>query len=219
MINFFLKYKKTLSDGFTLLELLVSTSVFATVAIVGISIIFASQTTYKKIAQTSKVVDNLHIVMETMGREIKFGTRYACLIKDGSNFKDSTYYNNFVFPANGDTDSNDNCNNIAFIPQDKSASSTVFYFNFDSSSGGINRIDYFCPLSGICSIKKDYPMTASGLNLDTFRVKVSGSGIVPVDYFQPSVSLFLSGIIMANTNNTSKTFNLQSFISQRIIDR
>ena len=217
------------SLGFTLIELLVSTALLALVSAIGISIIFAAQSYYKRISYTRKLTDNLNVVMETMTREVKFGTQYACLAEGGAhfkkgranNFKNSPSYNSFALPTQ--TDSTDNCTALAFIPEDKSASSTVFYFDFGTDTGGgsLNRVDYFCPSSGACSQKKDYPLTADGLKIDEFRVKVSGSKTTPGDDRQPGISLFLSGVITASTTNDNRPnkFSLQTFISQRILDK
>jgi ribosomal protein L11 methylase PrmA len=68
-------------------------------------------------------------------------------------------------------------------------------------------------------------MTSSDLIINNFVIKVHGSEYSSTsDYLQPGVSIFISGIInlqkdgQGNVVSTS-TFALQSFVSQRLLDK
>ena len=73
------KFFKNFSFGFSLIEMLVSISLFSFVAIGGISVILGAQRSYKKIAQNRVVIDNLNLVMDTITREVRFGREYNFL--------------------------------------------------------------------------------------------------------------------------------------------
>jgi len=208
---------------------MVATAIFTIVAVGGISILLASQGIYKRILDTRNATDNLNTLMDVMTREIKFGTNYACGKSDGESFNyNNTNYVNFSFSALGDyTNDDGKCNAIAFKSQDQAtASSTVFYF--DNVNGSLNKADYkYNSTSGNYQKISDYQVSSSDLIINNFVIKVSGSKSsqdTDSDYLQPGVSIFISGIInlqkdqQGNIVSTS-TFALQSFVSQRLLDK
>jgi len=218
-----------LIKGFTLTEILISTSIFGAVAVMGVSILFASQAIYKRISFTRNATDNLNFVMEAMTREIRTGTHYGCVNTVG-NFQDpanSIKYNSLNFTYFQDSDT---CNAIAFAPEVRNTfiinNLSVFYFNTISSS--LNKVDYE-KVQNVNSFNKiaDYQITSTDLVITDFIVKVRGSGMasstIP-DHLQPSMSIFLSGIINQQKNQqgivvSTSTFHLQSLASQRLLDQ
>jgi prepilin-type N-terminal cleavage/methylation domain-containing protein len=217
----YLKSKFKFNDfkkAFTLIELLVATSLFAIVALAGISILLASQTVYKRVSLTRNTTDNLNVVMDSITRQIKFGTNYACVNSVGS-FNNSPLYNSFSLPTSGDN-SDGSCNAIAFIPQDNAlSSSTVFYI--DKNNYSLNQVDYDFSGTKI----EDYPLTSPDLQVDKFVIKVLGSKkISESDFLQPKASIFISGVIDSQKNFQSNivstsSFSLESVISERLIDK
>jgi len=228
--------KKNLINGFTLTELLISTSIFSSVAVMGVSILFASQAVYKRISATRNATDNLSFVMEAMTREIRTGTHYGCVntISEG-NFKDKPEYNHPNFNPNGVDDfaDSDSCNAIAFVPDPGSISAinhiSVFYFHTTAFS--LNKVDYkrvsIDNRTSRFDIQGDNQLTSADLVVNNFIAKVRGSGIAsstPPDYLQPSMSIFLSGIINQQKNAqgivvATSTFNLQTLVSQKLLDK
>lgn len=65
--------------GFTLIEVMVSVSIFAVVLTVGIGSLLTINNAYRKSQTERVVVDNLNFAMESMAREIRVGTQYTCI--------------------------------------------------------------------------------------------------------------------------------------------
>ncbi len=64
--------------GFTLIEVMVSVSIFAIILTLGIGSLLTINNAYRK-SQTERVVlDNLNFAMESMAREIRVGSQYSC---------------------------------------------------------------------------------------------------------------------------------------------
>ena len=69
-------YKK--HTGFTLIEVMVSVSIFAIILTVGIGSLLTINNAYRKSQSERVVIDNLNFTLESMAREIRVGTQYQC---------------------------------------------------------------------------------------------------------------------------------------------
>ena len=126
--NIFLKFN--IEKGFTLIELLVATSIFSIVAVGAISILLGSQTAYKRISNNRMAIDNINLVLDSMSREIKFGSNYGCINTSGNFFLSSNYPSfdsSTIFGDSVDT----NCNALVFTPQGASSTRIVYYLDKD----------------------------------------------------------------------------------------
>lgn len=70
--------KNTIRRGFTLIEVMVSVSVFTIVVTVGTGALLTLSSTYKKVQAEKDSVESLEFVLESISREIKIGTNYSC---------------------------------------------------------------------------------------------------------------------------------------------
>lgn len=210
--------KFNINKGFTLIELLVATSIFAVIAVGGISILLGSQAAYKRLSENRIAMDNINLVLDSMSREIKFGSGYGCINSTG-NFTSSSYYQSFS-PSVSFTDSITNlCNAVVFAPQsNKDTERIVYYLNTDNYQ--INEADYALS-SGNFILQDDFPITSSDLVINNFWLQITGSQ--PNDYLQPKVGILVSGIVSVTTNSqkvvvATTTFSAQAIASQRILD-
>ncbi len=64
--------------GFTLIEVMVSVSIFAIILTVGIGSLLTINNAYRKSQSERAVIDNLNFALESMSREIRIGTQYVC---------------------------------------------------------------------------------------------------------------------------------------------
>lgn len=64
--------------GFTLIEVMVSVSIFAIILTVGIGSLLTINNAYRKSQSERVVVDSLHFVLESMAREIRVGRNFVC---------------------------------------------------------------------------------------------------------------------------------------------
>lgn len=65
--------------GFTLIEVMVSVSIFAIILTVGIGSLLTINNAYRKSQSERVVIDNLNFTLESMSREIRVGTQYECV--------------------------------------------------------------------------------------------------------------------------------------------
>ena len=78
------KYSKNVSGGFTLIEVMVSLAIFATIVTMGMQAVLSAMQQHRSIQSVRTVMDNLNFVMEDMARNIRLATNIRCvLISDG----------------------------------------------------------------------------------------------------------------------------------------
>jgi prepilin-type N-terminal cleavage/methylation domain-containing protein len=70
--------KEKKNRGFTLLEMLISISLFTVVTTIAFSALFSIMDANDKAKTIKLVVNNLSTAMESMTREIRVGTDYTC---------------------------------------------------------------------------------------------------------------------------------------------
>lgn len=75
-------YKKA-SQGFTLIEIMISIAIFTIVMTVGVSAVLNANAIHKVNQSQRSLMDNLNFVMEDMSRNIRLGSNYFCLNTGG----------------------------------------------------------------------------------------------------------------------------------------
>lgn len=203
--------------GYTMIELLIATTVFTIVALGALTILFAAQNGYDRVSGSRIITDNINLVLDTMSREIKFGTDYLCVNSIG-NFASTLNPNYNVLPA---TSAIGKCNAIAFFPQGKTDEKIVYYFNTASST--INQVKY--NRSGTSFMRDlvfgDVSLTSTGFKVVSLNFELSG--ISRTDYLQPKVFLTTTGVIDFSIKKngaivSTTTFSAQTTITQRLLD-
>ncbi len=69
---------KNKEHGFTLIEIMTAVSIFAIVATISMGSILTVFDVNRKSESIKSVMDNLNLAIESMAREIRFGTYYSC---------------------------------------------------------------------------------------------------------------------------------------------
>ncbi len=189
-----MKKQKNKNTGFTLIEMLVATAVFATSATIAVSALLATSDAQQKILSLRIIQDNLGYVFDTMGKEIRTGTSYHC----GSDINDFTY-----------------------TPQDCASGGVSFTFlngysqkiTYRFNGGKIERVFEGGTVNQLVSV-----LTAPEANVTNLKFYVKGA--LPKssgDIYQPRVTMVLQGT--AGTKEKIKsTINIQTTISQRVLD-
>lgn len=219
--------------AFTLIEVLVATSLFVIVAVQGLTVLMNAQKVYKRISSNRIVMDNINLVLDTITRELKFGYEYGCVNsvstidviagQDTSfNRSNNTQYTTNISKSDFHNDITNTCDAVIFTPQDNKDKKVVFYF--DRVEKSIRQISYdidsgsntFTPNS-----ETDMRLTSKEFQIDSFWFKVRG--ISNTDTIQPRIEIYISGIVDSYLNiatgQTNKTsIFLQSSITQRILD-
>lgn len=195
------------NKGFTLIEVMISVGLFTVIMIIGITAILGVNNTYRKSRSMRAAIDNLSFIMEDMSRNIRLGYSYRCLNNIEVNPID------VEDPLDGF-----GCRGIAFepfwdpVPND--AGDQVIYYIYEDPNTGIGSI--FKSDSGGADGSFS-PMNSLNVDIDpsksSFFIVGSESN---TDNTQPFVVINLAGT--ANSSSQSTDFNLQTFVTQRLLD-
>lgn len=193
---------KQKNNGFTLVELMVATSLFTVIMLMGVGSLVVSSNSAKSAQKLRVAVDNVNFAMESMTRELRTGTYFNCGY-DG------------VSMADGLVNDCDAGNVIAFTPQqpvDGSPVSRVAYVVRERGNG-TNSLVRCEGSDDNCS-----EIVSLDVNVENLKFYVAGTDINPdseatLDMIQPSAKILMSGIV--KTKDGFAPFSLQSMASQR----
>ena len=202
--TFFFKHNRnttpSLVSGFTLIELMVATTIFVVVMVASMGSLFTLLDASKGSKALRSAMDNVNFAMDSMTRSIRMGTNYYC-VEGGDP----------MFPS---TDQNQNCpdggQGFSFVPQkeDGASPSRVGYMTVlgtDAKGAPHNTLKRCDSLSGCVSI------VSSDVNIE--KLKFFTSGAKPDDLTQAKVYIIMKGTVMVKGVPTS--FAIQTLASQR----
>ncbi|MFA7192021.1 MAG: type II secretion system protein [Candidatus Paceibacterota bacterium] len=183
---------KNKMGGFTLIELMVSMSIFMIVMIMALGALVNISNVAKKSRALHQAMDNVNFAMESMTRSLRTGSNYDCGSTDLS------------------TQDTDDCpsgeDSISFISQNKDSTSNKDVA-YDLSNGALRK----CVLNSFNS-KECVNMTSSNVKIENLKFYVTGSDPI-LDQIQPSVYISMKGSVSVGSEKTE--FALQTFVSQR----
>ena len=182
--------KEKKNKGFTLIEMLVSMTLFSFVVTIALGALFTILKVNEKTKVIKLVVNNLSIALEGMSREIRVGYDYTC--------------NNI---------NTDKCSKFKFKTKDGCDS----FYEFDNSQKTIYKKITKKPLGGgSCSEGDVTKVAIVGSDIDINELKFRTVGLGPGGA-QPRVLISLRGIVSRETLINDEVFNIQTTISQRKI--
>jgi prepilin-type N-terminal cleavage/methylation domain-containing protein len=194
----------TAKKGFTLIELMVSVSIFVLVMTISMGAILAILDANQKSDTERSVVDNLDSTLESMTRTLRFGTDYhsttvtngSCLLNDPR-----------------DTQNGDDTSSMSVID------SNGIEVTYSLINGQIMRSENGGPLLALTSPDVDI-QTLSFWVHGSYPYKDAGascSGGTDTDKLQPFVVINIKGVVVGN-RQSGTTFALETAVSQRQID-
>lgn len=197
--------------GFTLVEALVSVAIFSIIMLLATGSVFMIVNANKKTHSLKSVMTNLNFALESMTREMRVGRGFACLGPSGSNYVpvlgddyEDSYAENcsngnvgFKFVSNKDFDSDGENDEIEYT------------FRETSGAGSIYR-EQLCAGCTTGAVR----ITATEIDIDDMLFYVTGVG--SDDGLQPRVLVTITGKV--DTGETSSNFDIQTFVSQRLLD-
>ncbi len=187
-------------SGFTLIELMVATTLFTIIMLMGVGSLVVSSNLAKTAQKLRTAVDNVNFAMESITRELRTGTHYECET-DVVNMA-SIGYSLDCATSGG--------NIIAFNPQVGSSSSRVAYKLTDArpdGTRGIERCEY-------TTYKTCSDIVSTNVNITTLKFYVRGSdNTAPNINVQSSVKILVKGVV--TIKGVATPFILQSMASQR----
>ena len=186
-------------NGFSLIEVLVSLSIFAVVITIAIGALMALIGANARTQNTQAVMTNVSYALDSMTREIRTGNDFFC----GT---DTT------LPKSGTS------------PQDCSSGGSAFAFN----EGGKSLTAGFPSTSRIgfrlndATIERRLgtgtwdPVTAPEIEITKLRFVVTGT--TRGDTVTPTVTIFVSGTAGEKSDKSQVGFNIQTTIAQQLLD-
>lgn len=189
------RISKSRTSGFTLIELMVSVSIFTVIMVLAMGSLLITLDAKKKSEALSFTMDNLNFAMESMTRSLRMGNNYFC---------------NTVIVLEDDDTSTKDCDNgkqIAFTSSDAFGSNNASTrMAYDIKNNTIER----CFASLGCM-----QMISSNISIDENNSGFYVIGSESNDG-QPSVYIKLSGSMMVK--NDEIPFSIQTIVSQRKLD-
>ena len=193
--------------GFTIIETMVSVSLFIIITVIGIGTLLNANLLYNKSQNMRDIVDNLNFVMEEMSRNIRTGYKYHCL--------DAAVLS---VPASS---------NSLSVPEDCTAGWTIA---FEDAHGEPNpsvenfNNQWVYSISGGQILKsEDSGVNFTQLTSEEVIVNPDLSGFVvtgaepsPGNKEQPLVTIRLVGTV--NYRDVVSPFSIQTTVSQRLLD-
>lgn len=185
------------NNGFTLIELMVATSIFVIVMLGSMSSLFVLLDTGKNSRALRFAMDNVNFAMESMTRSIRMGTSYYC-VPSGQNISmtDTT--------STRDCASGEGGTFIAFVPQGGSSSRVGYKISARNDTANTYTLQR-------CDINSCVDIVSSGINIEKLNFFVEGSS--NNDSIQASTYIIMKGTVTVQGVPTS--FSLQTIASQR----
>lgn len=206
--------------GFTLIELMVSSAIFITVASLSMEALFAMQKSYTKVDGLRIVMDSLNTSVEAMTRDTRYGTVFFC----GIDVNDTNRSFRQSCPFNGGA--NDGGDFVMFKPSYATNALVRKGYYFSNKKLYEYTINEFGATSAI-------PITGEDINIDSFRVFVSGANTTAAavvsgntenagavtDNVQPSITFVIAGRAGDTANKSERAFfQLETSITPRSLD-
>lgn len=181
-------HKRQRNKGFTLIEILVSLSVFVIVMTISLGAILSVTDMNEKVRTRKTAIDNLNFALDSMSRTIRFGTVYHCGGGTISTPADC---------ASGDT-------SMSVLASD--GNRVTYSFSGGSLTKSINSgtpVAFTSPEINITSVK--------------FRVFGSAPYASDASNLQPQAIITVQGTVGTKTKSQS-TFSIETTVSQRRLD-
>lgn len=201
MIN--LRSKKI--AGFTLIELMVAVSIFSIVMTMSMGAVLSIVEANRKSRSLQAAMNNLNLVVETVSRNVKFGTNWKCRTNpddrltpeedciSGSVYKEIIFDDRFTLP--------------------NAELQRVSYALIPNSSGSGAKIKR--KITNNLGLTLGYePLTFTDININEFKLHVSGVGL---DQRQPFLLMTIRGVAGTKVSNQTQ-FDLQTAVSQRELE-
>lgn len=182
------RYTLNASSGFTLIEMLIALALFAVIVVMAVGSLLSVVDASREAQAKKTVVNNLHFALENMTRVIRTGSKYHCDIT--------------ATPITTARDcATDSASSLAFLSNDNKE--TVYRLNGStierSQNGGVSF----------------EAITAPEMTVGQLQFFVDGAASAGGQ--QPRVLIVIGGV-MQGKGQTSSSFNIETLVSQRLLD-
>ena len=179
--------------GFTLIEMLVSVAIFATVMVIALGALLSMSESDRKSQTLKSVINNLNFSLDSMSRSLRTGDNYHC---DAA-----------VPPV---TDPRDCIASVASsIAYRSGAGSTVVYCRGTGTACSSSGVAVLRSINGGVTFA---PITSPEVVISNLTFYVVGAQSATI---QPKVTILLSGAVQVSGSQQSQ-FNLQTSVTERL---
>jgi len=188
-----IKNKLSNKKGFTLIELMVSISIFTMVAIVALGAIITIIDANRKARTLSTIMNNLNFSVESMTRSVKTGSEIKNVMESSFEVKAIDFYaedtGSEVFPRK--------------------------WITYRKKGDAIERCD---GTESAPSTNKCFPITSDQIKITYLGFYATGE--LPTDSTtQPRIRIVIEGETKTQIRGTGSKFKIQTTVSQRKLDR
>lgn len=188
--------QKNNQKGFTLVEIMVSISIFAIIMVSGVGALLTITRSYQVSRDVSTVSNSIHFAFDSLVRDIRIGDSYYAGSHDAGTFPDQYRYR-------------DGISNILNLMGASERGHLRYTLSVEDEEPILRRYQN----TGSAD-PTNYSMLTSFGTVDITNTLFRVVGSDPSDSRQPSVFIYVRGV---NTNDNTD-FILQTFVSQRSLD-
>lgn len=187
--------------GFTLVEIMVATSIFMVIMLIAMGALITSSDTSKKAQALRTTMDNVNFAMESMTRSLRMGSDYTCITSTS-----------FILPATEAPDcpldgSGGEGVAIAFTPANHTPGARdTAYVVTERADGTGTYVLQQCSDTSPCT-----DLVSHDVDIQKLSFHVTGSRIS--DKIQPSVYILMKGVV--TIKGVPNVFAIQTSVSQR----
>ncbi len=193
------------NTGFTLIEIMVATSIFMIIMLMAMGALITTSDTAKKSQAFRTAMDNVNFAMESMTRSLRMGRDYVCVT--------STTGVSLPAPANMDCSlGTQGGSAIIFTPALHPAGSrdTAYMLATRPTTNGQSASTHVLQRCNPDCLD----LVSSDIDIQSLKFFVTGSDVL--DKVQPSVYIIIKGTVTIKGEATS--FALQTNVSQRNLE-
>src|SRR3989344_1820173 len=192
--------------GFTIIEILISVSIFAVVMVIALGALLMMSESNRRAEALKSVINNLNFSLDSMTRAIRTGGYYDCTL--GA----VPLSENHLTAGNAEDCPPGGATKFAF---ETAENVTIVYCRGNAKPTPV------CSNSGVAILRSVQgaalqAITSPEVKITNFKFYVRGAPAG--DSTQPIVSVLLSGLVKAS-GNANSVFNIQTSATQRIYDQ
>lgn len=224
------------NKGFTLIEMLVSISLFAVVITMGVGTLLVIIDANGRAQSMQLIMTNFSFALDSMTREIRTGTNWYCGTYSGTgNLSTAPEKDPSPLPDRVEDCSGSSANYISISESGESLTGSVtgsrITYWYDATANGPDRGAIKRCIGNSCGGASWVPLTGEEIDVDEMVLEVHNTarlrestvknGASNVQESQPILTLYIkgkAGFELGDTGTQVKEFELQTSITQRTLD-
>lgn len=204
MMNIHRQLHTTYESGFTLIEILVSLTLFMIVVTISVGSLMTLVQANSKVQNIESAVENVSFALDDMTRNIRTGSNYQCPATD--------FINKYATPidcATGNT-------SFAYTESDQSLTAGMGSQRIAYKLQGGQILQHLG--TGSLGDNKWQPLTSTDVTINQLKFYVTdAAGYSAGNAYSPTVTIFVAGTVNG-AHGTGSTFRLETTVNQIVLD-